>query len=90
MKFDWDAGKAVANLAKHGVDFDEARSVFDDPLFVDFHEPDHSNDEPRYILVGESRRGRLPMVSYTERGDTIRIISSRELTERERKAYEGG
>jgi uncharacterized protein len=90
MKFNWDKNKAAANLAKHGVSFDEARTVFDDPLFVDFYDPDHSDDETRFILVGESREGRLLMVSYAERGDTIRIISSRELTAAERSTYEEG
>lgn len=90
MKYEWDKNKAAANLSKHGVTFDEARTVFDDPLFVDFFDPDHSEKEHRYILLGKSRQGRLLMVSYTERDDIIRIISSRELTAREREAYEEG
>jgi uncharacterized protein len=88
MQFDWDSEKASANLAKHGVAFDEARTVFDDPLYVDFYDPDHSDEEPRYIIIGQSESGRLLMASYTERDDTIRMISSRELTQAEQKAYE--
>lgn len=88
MQFEWDAEKATANLSKHGVSFDEARTVFDDPLYVDFYDPDHSDEEARYIIIGQSESGRLLMVSYTERDDTIRMISSRELTQAEQKAYE--
>jgi uncharacterized DUF497 family protein len=90
MQFEWDSSKAAANLSKHGVSFDEARSVFDDPLYVDFYDPDHSDQEHRYIIIGQSPQGRLLMVSYTERDDTIRIISSREVTPTEREAYEEG
>ena len=88
MQFEWDSAKAVANLSKHGISFDEAKTVFTDPLFVDFYDPDHSYEEHRYIIVGQSQQGRLLMVSYTERDDTIRIISSREATTSEREAYE--
>jgi len=90
MQFEWDSVKATANLMKHGVSFDEAQTVFDDPLYVDFYDPDHSEEEPRYIIIGQSRQGRLLMVSYTERNDTMRIISSREATPTEREAYEEG
>ena len=90
MKFEWDKTKAAINLSKHGVSFDEARTVFDDPLFVDFFDPDHSMKESRYIIVGKSNHGRLLMVSYVEKDDTIRLISSRELTAGEHKAYEEG
>ena len=89
MQFEWDSAKETANLSKHGVSFDEARTVFDDALYVDFYDPDHSDDEHRYIIIGQSERGRLLMVSYTEGNDTIRIISSREVTPTERKEYEG-
>lgn len=77
MQFEWDSGKAAANLSKHGVSFDEAETVFDDPLYIDFYDPDHSE-------------GRLLMVSYTERNDAIRIISCREVTRTERETYEEG
>jgi uncharacterized DUF497 family protein len=90
MQFEWDSAKAAANLSKHGVSFDEARTVFDDPLYVDFYDPDHADAEHRYIIIGQSRRGRILMVSYTERDDTIRIISSREATPKEREQYEEG
>jgi hypothetical protein len=90
MEFKWDEKKAAANLADHGISFDEAKTVFDDPLFVDFYDPDHSYDEHRYLIVGESRQGRLLIVSYTERGESVRLISAREVTLSERKAYEEG
>lgn len=90
MQFEWDETKALANLQTHGVSFEEAKTVFDDALYVDFYDPDHSDEEHRYILFGESHEGRLLMVSYTERDATIRIISSREATPVERKAYEEG
>ncbi len=90
MEFEWDENKAAANLSKHGVPFDEAKTVFEDPLYVDFYDPDHSYDEHRYIIVGQSERDRLLIVSYTERGDATRLINAREATHREREAYEEG
>ena len=90
MNFEWDEEKARANLEKHGVSFEEAQTVFDDPLFVDFYDPEHSYEEHRYIILGESRQGRLLLVSYTERGGVIRLISSREATPAERRDYEEG
>jgi uncharacterized DUF497 family protein len=90
MEFEWDTNKAASNLGKHGVSFDEAKTVFDDSLYVDFYDPDHSDDEERYLIVGESNRGRLLIVSYTERKDSIRVISAREVTRSEREAYEEG
>jgi hypothetical protein len=90
MEFDWDENKADRNLLKHGVSFEEAKTVFDDPLYVDFYDPDHSEDEERYLIVGESNQGRLLIVSYTERRSLIRIISAREVTRAERDAYEKG
>jgi len=90
MEFEWDEENAAANLADHKVSFDEAKTVFDDPLYVDFYDPDHSYDEHRYLIVGKSRQGRLLIVSYTERGDAVRLISAREVTSAERKAYEEG
>jgi uncharacterized protein len=88
MKFDWDENKAASNLSKHGVSFDEAKTVFNDPLYVDFYDPDHSDDEERYLIIGESKQGRLLITSYTERGESIRIISARTVTRSEREAYE--
>ncbi|MBA2733204.1 MAG: BrnT family toxin, partial [Acidobacteria bacterium] len=63
---------------------------FDDPLYVDFYDPDHSVDEHRYIIIGESQQGRLLIVSYTERDDVVRLISAREVTGSERETYEEG
>lgn len=90
MEFEWDENKATTNLSKHGVPFDEAKTVFDDPLYVDFYDPDHSYDEHRYIIVGQSQKGRLLIVSYTERENVIRLISAREVTQKERETYEEG
>ena len=90
MEYEWDKVKARSNLMKHGVSFEEARTVFDDPLYVDFFDPDHSDDEERYIVVGKSRQDRLIVVSYTERKSGIRVISAREATQREKDAYEEG
>jgi uncharacterized DUF497 family protein len=88
MEYERDERKASANLSKHGVAFEEAKTVFNDPLYVDFYDPDHSYGEHRYIIVGKSQQGRLLLVSYTERGDVIRLISAREATRAEQKAYE--
>ena len=90
MDYEWDEAKAAANLEKHGVSFEEATSVFADPLYIDFYDPANSAEEHRYLIVGTSRAGRLLIVSYTERDDDIRLISARELTSAERKAYEEG
>jgi uncharacterized DUF497 family protein len=85
--FEWDNLKATKNLAEHGVSFEEATTVFDDPLFMIFKDPDHSVGEQRYIIIGQSERRRYLMVSFAER-DKTRLISARELDSRERKAYE--
>ena len=90
MEFEWDEGKAAANLSKHDVSFEEAKTVFDDPLYVDFYDPDHAQEEERYIIMGHSRRHRLLFVAYAERGNAIRLISAREATRREREDYEEG
>jgi hypothetical protein len=90
MQFEWNDDKAASNLSKHEVSFEEAKTVFDDPLYVDFYDPDHSEDEERYLIVGQSSRGQLLIVSYTERDDSIRLISAREVTRTEREAYEEG
>ena len=90
MRFEWDSNKAANNLAKHGISFDEAKTVFDDSLYIDFYDPDHSEDELRYLIVGVSDQERLLIVSYTERDVSIRLISAREVTRSERKAYKEG
>ncbi len=88
MAYEWDENKAATNLSKHGVSFEEAKTVFDDPLYVDFYDPDHSYEEHRFILLGQSAQGRLLFVSYMERNGSIRLISAREATPSERRAYE--
>jgi uncharacterized protein len=88
MSFEWDEEKARSNIAKHNISFDEATSVFDDPLFLTFADPEHSIQEQRFVIMGESARGRLLVVSYTERIGTTRLISARPVTRKERKAYE--
>jgi uncharacterized DUF497 family protein len=88
MRFEWDREKAKKNLRKHRVSFDEAMTVFYDPLSATFNDSDHSIDEERFITIGYSSHGRLLVVSHTERGKTIRIISARSATARERKRHE--
>lgn len=88
MEFEWEEAKAAANLAKHGISFDEAITVFDDPLYVDFYDPLHSQTEHRYIIIGESKQGQVLIVSYAQRDEIIRPISARRLTRSERKDYE--
>jgi uncharacterized protein len=90
MRFEWDPTKAARNLKDHKVSFNEAATVFGDPLGVTVPDPDHSDEEDRLIIVGLSYRSRLLIVSHTENEDVIRIISARELTPREREQYEQG
>jgi hypothetical protein len=86
--FEWDAKKAQANLRKHGVSFAEAVTAFGDPLSMNMPDPDHSDSEQRFIVLGMSDRFRLLVVSYTERPPRTRIISARLATRKERKQYE--
>ena len=88
MQFEWDREKAKKNDRKHKVSFDEAMTVFYDPLSATFDDPDHSVDEQRLITVGYSSRRRLLVVSHTERGKAVRIISARLATTQERKRHE--
>ncbi len=88
MEFEWDPKKAAKNLRKHKVSFGEAATIFNDPLSVTVTDPDHSTEENRYIVIGHSNKRRLLIVAHAERGNHIRIISARELTRAERKAYE--
>lgn len=88
MKFEWDRVKAAANLKKHGVSFQEAATVFGDPLATTHNDPDHSYDEHRFITFGMSLSGRLIMVSHADRGDVVRIISARLMTAKEKELYE--
>jgi uncharacterized DUF497 family protein len=88
LKFEWDPEKAEHNLDKHRVSFPEAATVFADPLSMTFYDPDHSVDEERYITIGHSGSDQLLMVAHTDREDSIRIISARKATRRERRSYE--
>ncbi len=88
MEFEWDNGKAAANLRKHGVSFEEASSVFGDALAITFNDPLHSIGEGRFLAFGVSYSGVLLVVSFAERGNCIRIISARRATRTERKIYE--
>ena len=88
MKFEWDKDKERRNKRKHAISFDEAVTVFYDPLSATFADPDHSIEEDRFITVGYSSQGRLFVISHTERRDTIRIISARPATVSERKRHE--
>jgi uncharacterized DUF497 family protein len=89
MQFEWDPEKAKRNLNKHGISFEEAVTVFYDPLSATFEDPDHSVGEPRFITMGFSSRGRLIVVAHAERGEALRIISARTAAPRERKKHEG-
>lgn len=89
LKFEWDKKKAESNLKKHKVSFEEATTVFDDPLAYIFDDEDHSTREHREIIIGHSILNRLLVVSFFERlQNVIRIISARLATRRERKDYE--
>ncbi len=85
---EWDGKKANKNLAKHGISFDEALTVFDDPLSITIDDPLHSEGERRLIILGMSTRQRLLVVVHTERKHSLRIITARRATRRERKLYE--
>lgn len=88
MKFEWDAAKAELNLQKHGVDFADAVIALEDALAATMPDPD-SSGEDRYITLGTDALGRLLVVSYTWRGEALRVISARQATPRERRQYEG-
>ncbi len=88
--FEWDEEKANANERKHQINFHEGATIFHDPYIATMHDPDHSEDEHRYLSLGYSSQGLLLLVCYTERGDNIRLISCRKATRRERKMYEKG
>jgi len=88
MQFEWNKEKAKKNLKKHRVSFEEALTVFYDPLSATFDDPDHSIDEVRFITIGYSSRDNLLVVSHAEQGKTIRIISARSATAHERKKHE--
>lgn len=86
--FEWDAAKAIANAQKHRVTFDEASTVFGDPLALLMPDPDHSEGEERYLLLGMTTHQRLLVVAFSERPPRTRLISARRATRRERRRYE--
>ena len=88
MRFEWDRAKAEANRRKHRVSFDEATTIFFDPLSVTIPDPDHSAGERRFVTMGISLNGRLLVVAHTERGSVLRLISARPASAVERKRYE--
>ncbi|MDY7093614.1 MAG: BrnT family toxin [Acidobacteriota bacterium] len=90
VTFEWDTAKDEANRRKHGIAFREAIPAFMDPLSFTIPDPDHSTAEERFILLGQDQRGRLLVVSHTDRGDRIRIISARKADRGERRDYENG
>ena len=86
--FEWDANKATANATKHNVSFEEAATVFRDPVAAIFDDEAHSNEERRELIIGHSDRNHLLLVCFSEHDDAIRIISARQATRRERRDYE--
>jgi uncharacterized protein len=88
--FEWDNEKAVSNFRKHRVSFNEATTIFLDPFSITIVDPQHSENELRYVDIGLSEQGRLLLVVYTERNEKIRLISCRLATQMERKLYEEG
>ncbi|MHB9103425.1 MAG: BrnT family toxin [Sulfuricella sp.] len=90
LKFEWDAAKSESNKLKHGVIFEEAATVFGDPMAYTFEDPDHSVGEERKLTFGVSHKGQLLVVVHTKRGRAVRIISARKATKHERGIYEHG
>lgn len=90
MRFGWDPKKAKRNLEKHGVSFEEAATAFGDPRSLTEFDPDHADDENRFILLGATHKGRLLVVVHTDRRDVVRLISARMATARERRTYAAG
>ena len=90
MRFEWDAGKAASNFAKHEVSFEEASTVFGDRLATTVLDPDHSIGEDRWLTTGLSSQQRVVIVWHTNRGEAIRIVGARQPTARERRIYESG
>ncbi|HEA68661.1 MAG TPA: BrnT family toxin [Desulfobacterales bacterium] len=88
LSFEWGIQKAKSNEQKHGITFDEASTVFSDPLSLAIQDPLHSENEERFIIIGVSHKNRILIVAHTERGDNIRIISARKATKNERSYYE--
>ena len=88
MILEWDPKKAAANLKKHGVSFHEAATVLEDPLSGTYPDPEHSLKEERFVTIGGSASGRILVVAHADRGDSVRLISARRATRRERQFYE--
>jgi len=88
FQFTWDPGKAAANLRKHGVSFEDAATVFRNPLAKVLPDPTHSEQDPRSLAIGHSAGGRLLLVVFSDTDDRIRIISARDASVRERREYE--
>jgi uncharacterized DUF497 family protein len=88
MRFAWDDKKAASNLVKHAISFEEATTVFDDPLSDTFPDPDHSLEEDRFIIIGSAESGKILVVAHTDDGELVSIITAREATHGERKSYE--
>jgi len=88
LLFEWDPNKARGNIEAHGISFDEASTAFRDTLSLTIHDPLHSEEEDRFVLIGNSAKNRLLVVVHTERGENVRIISARKATNKERKQYE--
>jgi uncharacterized DUF497 family protein len=88
MQFEWDESKAARNLARHGVSFEEAATVFGDLLSDTFDDPDHSAEEQRFVIIGMSEKGRMLVVAHADADEVVRIISAREPTHGERDFYE--
>jgi uncharacterized DUF497 family protein len=88
LLFEWDPSKAKKNIKIHGASFDEASTSFKDTLSLTIYDPLHSDEEDRFVLIGNSYKNRLLAVVHTERGDKVRIISARKVTKNERKQYE--
>lgn len=89
LRFEWDENKAGQNIKKHDTSFEEATTVFGDPLSLTIEDPLHSQEEQRFVTMGESVERELLVVVHTDRADAIRIISARRATRRERRDYEG-
>ncbi|MBA2340223.1 MAG: BrnT family toxin [Pyrinomonadaceae bacterium] len=88
MRFEWDENKAAANLTSHGVSFEEAATVFGDPLSDTFDDPDHSTEERRFVIIGMLEKDKMLIVAHTDDGEVVRLISAREPTRGEREFYE--
>jgi len=88
LTYEWDRRKEATNIKEHGVSFHEASTVFLDPLSMSFYDPDHSEDEDRFITLGIATTGKLLFISHTDRGTVTRIISAREATKKEQEGYE--